>query len=60
MNFEQQDMTGKVCIVTGATAGIGQATALSLAKRGARVVGIGRNPTKNEDSTEMIQKERNR
>lgn len=57
MNFEQQDMTGKVCIVTGATAGIGQATALSLAKRGARVVGIGRNPTKNEDSTEMIKKE---
>ena len=24
MNIEQQDMLGKVCVVTGATAGIGQ------------------------------------
>jgi len=57
MNFEQQDMTGKVCIVTGATAGIGEATALLLAKRGATLVGVGRNPAKNEHSTEMIKKE---
>ena len=57
MNFKQQDMIGKVCIVTGATAGIGEATALLLAKRGATVVGVGRNPSKNEYSTEMIKKE---
>ncbi len=57
MNIEQQDMLGKVCVVTGATAGIGQATALFLAKRGATVVGVGRNPTKNEHSTQMIKNE---
>jgi len=57
MSFEQQDMTGKVCIVTGATAGIGQAAALLLAKRGATVIGVGRNPEKNKYSTEMIRKE---
>ncbi len=57
MNFEEQDMTGKVCIVTGATAGIGEATALLLAKQGATVVGIGRNPSKNKYSAEMIKKE---
>jgi len=54
MNTKQQDMTGKVCIVTGATAGIGQAAALLLAQRGATVVGVGRNSTKNEISTRLI------
>jgi NAD(P)-dependent dehydrogenase (short-subunit alcohol dehydrogenase family) len=54
MIFKQQDMTGKVCIVTGATAGIGQAAALLLAQRGATVVGVGRNPAKNENSTNLI------
>jgi NAD(P)-dependent dehydrogenase (short-subunit alcohol dehydrogenase family) len=54
MTTNQQDMTGKVCIVTGATAGIGQAAALLLAQRGATVVGVGRNPTKNENSTRLI------
>ena len=57
MNNQPLDMRGKVCIVTGATAGIGQATALILAKRGATVVGVGRNPAKNKISTEMIKKE---
>ena len=33
------------------------ATALFLAKRGATVVGVGRNPTKNEHSTQMIKNE---
>ena len=54
MNIKQQDMAGKVCIVTGATAGIGRATALLLAQRGAIVVGVGRNPTKNENTTNLI------
>lgn len=54
MNAKQQDMVGKVCIVTGATAGIGQAAALILAERGATVVGVGRNPVKNEYSTNLI------
>jgi NAD(P)-dependent dehydrogenase (short-subunit alcohol dehydrogenase family) len=54
MKTEEQNMNGKVCLVTGATAGIGQATALLLAQQGATVVGVGRNPAKNEFSTQMI------
>jgi retinol dehydrogenase 12 len=57
MNVEKQDMAGKVCLVTGATAGIGEAAALLLAKRGAAIVGVGRNPQKNKNSTEMIKSE---
>lgn len=37
-------MSGKICLVTGATSGIGAATALSLARTGATVVGVGRDP----------------
>jgi retinol dehydrogenase-12 len=55
MNLQQNNtMEGKVCLVTGATAGIGQATALLLAKRGATVVGVGRNPAKNDYSCSFI------
>ncbi len=36
------DMAGKACIVTGASAGIGAATALGLAKRGASLGLVGR------------------
>jgi len=54
MNYQLYDMVGKVCLVTGATAGIGQATAKLLAQHGATVVGIGRNSEKNELSTQMI------
>jgi NAD(P)-dependent dehydrogenase (short-subunit alcohol dehydrogenase family) len=35
-------MSGGVCVVTGATSGIGQATAAALAGRGAQVVLVGR------------------
>ncbi|MCP4140799.1 MAG: SDR family oxidoreductase [Chloroflexi bacterium] len=48
-------MKGKVCLVTGATAGIGQATVMLLAERGATVIGVGRNSAKNEYSTKIIQ-----
>ena len=44
----------EVGLITGATAGIGEATASLLARLGATVVGIGRNPTKNENSTRKI------
>ncbi len=54
MNYKYNDMHGKVCLVTGATAGIGQAAALLLAKQGATVVGVGRNPSKIVVSTKMI------
>ncbi len=39
-------MRDKICLVTGATSGIGAATALGLARLGATVVIVGRNPHK--------------
>ncbi|HLQ28496.1 MAG TPA: SDR family NAD(P)-dependent oxidoreductase, partial [Ktedonobacteraceae bacterium] len=35
-------MQGKVCLLTGATSGIGKATALGLAQMGATVVMVSR------------------
>lgn len=49
-------MAGKICMVTGATAGIGEAVALALARQGATVVGVGRNPKKCAHSSQMIKK----
>ena len=40
------NIAGKVCLVTGATNGIGRAAALALAQAGAEVVVGGRNPEK--------------
>ena len=40
------DMSGRVCLVTGATSGHGRAMAHGLASRGAEVVLLGRNPEK--------------
>src|SRR5215217_3167042 len=36
------DLRGKTMLITGATSGIGQATAIALARRGARVLVVGR------------------
>jgi len=54
MRLQNNNMKGKICLVTGATAGIGEATALLFAKSGATVVGVGRNPVKIENSIQMI------
>ena len=37
------DLTGKTAIITGATSGIGRATAIKLAAAGAKILAVGRN-----------------
>jgi len=48
------DLSGKTCLVTGASAGIGLATARDLARLGARVVMAVRNPDKGERARRSI------
>jgi NAD(P)-dependent dehydrogenase (short-subunit alcohol dehydrogenase family) len=48
-------MNEKICVVTGASSGIGKVTALELARRGATVVLICRNRHKGEDAARQIQ-----
>ena len=47
-------MKGKVVLVTGATAGIGEVTARELARMGARVIGVGRDQHKCADVAARI------
>jgi NAD(P)-dependent dehydrogenase (short-subunit alcohol dehydrogenase family) len=50
-------MQGKICLVTGATSGIGLVTATELARRGAHVVLAGRDPAKLAAVTTRIRAE---
>ena len=50
-------MSGKVCLVTGATAGIGLVTARELARRGARVIGVGRSQERCQQAMRLIRGE---
>src|SRR5690554_1841348 len=47
-------MDGRVCLVTGANAGIGKATALGLAERGATVIMVARDRERGEAAGEEI------
>lgn len=48
-------MKDKVCLVTGASAGIGTVTALELARAGAEVVMVGRDPARSEAALREVQ-----
>jgi NAD(P)-dependent dehydrogenase (short-subunit alcohol dehydrogenase family) len=50
-------LRGRVCLVTGATSGIGKATAHALAAMGASVVLIGRDPQKGEATVQRIRED---
>ena len=47
-------MSDKVCMVTGATSGIGKVTAQELAHLGATVIIVGRNPEKGAEVVDQI------
>jgi NAD(P)-dependent dehydrogenase (short-subunit alcohol dehydrogenase family) len=47
-------MNGRICLVTGATSGIGKATAQGLADMGATVALVARNPHKGQATVEEI------
>src|SRR4051794_9526092 len=48
------DMTGKVCLVTGATSGIGRETARTLAAQGATVALVGRDAARTQQAIDQI------
>ena len=50
-------MQGKICMVTGATAGIGAVTARVLAQQGATVIGVGRSPEKSAAMANRIKQQ---
>jgi NAD(P)-dependent dehydrogenase (short-subunit alcohol dehydrogenase family) len=50
-----QDMKGKVVVITGATSGIGQVAAESLAGMGARIVQIARDRGRGEQAVKRLQ-----
>ncbi len=51
------DLTGRTCLVTGATSGIGEETALGLARLGARVILVGRSRERGERALARVRAE---
>jgi NAD(P)-dependent dehydrogenase (short-subunit alcohol dehydrogenase family) len=48
-------MQGQVCVITGATSGIGKAAAAALARQGAEIIVVGRDPGRAEATAAAIQ-----
>jgi NAD(P)-dependent dehydrogenase (short-subunit alcohol dehydrogenase family) len=51
------DLSGKVALVTGATSGIGRATAIGLAADGAHVLAAGRDERRGQDVADSIRRD---
>lgn len=51
---ERIDLLGRVSVVTGATRGLGLATSMSLARLGARVIMLGRDPERGEQLAQQV------
>lgn len=50
-------MQGKICLVTGATSGMGKETALGLARMGATVILVARNKSRGEETRQEIMRQ---
>lgn len=57
MPLSDGSLTGKVCLVTGATSGIGEVTAREIARIGCRVVITARNEQKADDAVKKLRAE---
>lgn len=57
MTFLDRSLNGKICMVTGATSGIGKVASRALAQMGATVIIVGRNPEKSENTVKQIRRE---
>ncbi len=55
--MDQHDLHGQVCLVTGATSGIGLATATQLAARGAHVLAVARDPGRRDHAVAGIREQ---
>lgn len=60
MEIPESSMSGRVCLITGGSSGIGKATVLGLANKGANVVMVGRERSRGEAArTEIVEKSGN-
>jgi NAD(P)-dependent dehydrogenase (short-subunit alcohol dehydrogenase family) len=57
MSNTDKRMNGKICMMTGATSGIGKVTAQALAEQGATVIVVGRNKEKSIATVDHIKEQ---